>query len=215
MISHPSFPKAPGGAGAGGAGQSWAASPCGLQDEATSEMMLPRAWTGTRAAGNGRSADGFWLLLPKPCLEAKTRQGSVGAWRDMVVARCSQSHPLSGCPQFPVVPPASPGAAWRHSPSLRRSDPGHSRFSPTSLGAATHTALPHIGAPVGAAARHPHPRELLQPPPKSQKLGLCLQSAIPGLSHVRYKLWLLTADYVFKSALVEQQAAAGRRGTST
>lgn len=123
-----------------------------------------------------------------------------------MVASCSQSHPLSGCPQLPVVPPASPGAAWRHSPSLQRSDPGHGRFSPTSLGAAIHTALPHIGAPVGAAAHHPHPRELLQPPPNSQKLGLCLQSAIPGLSHVRYKLWLLTADYVFKSALVEQQA---------
>lgn len=36
-----------------------------------------------------------------------------------------------------------------------------------------------------------------------------MRSAIPGLSGARYKLWLLTADYVFKSALAEQQASSG------
>lgn len=42
-----------------------------------------------------------------------------------------------------------------------------------------------------------------------------MRSAILGLSGARYKLWLLTADYVFKSALAEQQAAAGWRGAGS
>lgn len=93
--------------------------PRGLQDEAASGMLLPWGQAGTQAAGNSRSADGFWQQEPKPCLEAKTRQGSMRAWRDMVVAGYCQGHPASGCPRFPVVPPASPGAARRQTPPCR------------------------------------------------------------------------------------------------
>lgn len=125
---------------------------------------------------------------------------------------------LGGSARVTPAPSSAPGQPWSSveaSPPLQRSDLGHSHFSPTSRGTATHPALPHAGAPLGDTAAQPHPGELLQPLPNNRKLGVCLQSAIPGFSRVWYKLWLLTADYVFKSALVEQQAAAGRRGAST
>lgn len=72
-------------------------------------------------------------------------------------------------------------------------------------------------SPCTVCTQHPQvmppgPEEL---PPTGRHRELCLQSAIPGLSSVRYQRWLLTADYVFKSALVEQQAAAGWRGAGT
>ena len=155
-----------------------------------SHPPFPKTPAGAGASGVGRSR-GQWVLSGCPW----------GA--------------LLGCPQLPAVPPASSGAARRQIPPLQRSDPGHGRFSPAPRGTATHPALPHVRAPLGDAASHPHPGELLQLPPNSQKLRLCLRSATPGLSRVRCVLWLLTADYVFKSALVEQQAAAGRRGAGT
>lgn len=123
-----------------------------------------------------------------------------------------------GSARVTPAPGSAPGQPWSSveaSPPLQRSGLGHSHFSPASRGTATHPTLPHAGAPLGDAAAHPHPGELLQLLPNNQKLGFCLQSAIPGFSHVWYKLWLLTADYVFKSTLVEQQAAAGRQGAGT
>lgn len=119
--------------------------------------------------------------------------------------------PPLGCPQLPGQPQSSMEA----NPPLQRSDPGHIHVSPTSLCTAVHPTLPRIRAPLDDAVPHAHPGELLQPPPNSQKLGLCLQSAMAGLSHAGYRLGLLAADDVFKSTLVERQAAAGRRGTST
>lgn len=78
-----------------------------------------------------------------------------------MVARYSQGHPPSGCPQLLAVPP-SPGAARRQTPPLQRSDPGHGHFSPSAQGTATHPALPHIGAPQGDArscSGHPQTAE--------------------------------------------------------
>lgn len=160
------------------------------------------------------TAAGFWHQKPKPYLEAKARQGSTGAWRDMALARCGQGHPPSrcpqggplGCPQLSVVPPDSPGAARRQIPPLQRSDPRCGCFSPMSLG------------PIPLCPTLEHPRGTLPPIPApgscssylqtAENLGFVCKVQSQGLA-VFHINWLLRADYIFKSTLVEQQAAAG------
>lgn len=198
----------------------WAVGPRGLQDEATGGTLRP--WVGCCGPGAGQrlrllnTAAGFWQQKSKPNLEAKTRQGSTGAWRDMALARCGQGHPPSrcrqgvplGCSQLLVVTPDSPGAARRQILPLQRSDPGHGCFSPTSLGEAAHPMLPHIGAPRGTLPPIPAPGSCSSCPQTAENLGFVCKVQSQGLAAFRIN-WLLTADYVFKSTLVEQQAAAG------
>ena len=101
-------------------------------------------------------------------------------------------------------------SGWEHLGVLQESIPSMMQTHAVRLSSAS-------VSPCTVCTQHPWvmpptPEEL---PPTGRHRELCLQSAIPGLSSVRYQRWLLTADYVFKSALVEQQAAAGWRGAGT